>query len=401
MTTKTKITFAKGNLKVDLSTIENPLSKKKSELVNKSLKDLSDELLADPDFMKAINFYKANNITFDPNIIPKGVMKPLKAILVPEEVQRLLDHAHCTNTVLAKFDRRLLSPAYVVCLMGSTELLLFDSMHTVTVMSAMARCGLWEGYDESNWMDMEYPCWIIETDEESFAARAALYRNGEGSKPWEPYDYHRVYVRSFSLYNDAGPRDKYALAAKKQKICEREFAIPLPKKHQQQGMAGTTSRVEDIAGYDESDLDEFEFIMKTNNKYWHGTALDSAAFGFYGNLYKGLNLAGVPLKGKEYDQFMNDIHAIIKTFFVSMGQLRIVTSATYKTWMELQNRRGGSPADNCALAIVSKIYKRLGGTHPVTSDATAYVYAPTPTARHDIYDSLPLSMRQKIANSTL
>jgi hypothetical protein len=98
---------------------------------------------------------------------------------------------------------------------------------------------------------------------------------------------------------------------------------------------------------------------------------------------------------------MNDIHAIVKTFFVSMGQLRTVTSSTYKTWMELQGRKGGAPADNCALALVFKIYKRLGGTHLVTSDANAYVYAPTPTARHDIYDSLPLSMRQKIANSTL
>lgn len=400
MTTKTKISFAKSNLKVDLSTIENPLSKKKSELVNKTLTELTDELLADTDFMKAVNFYKANGITFDPNSIPKGVTGPFKNIFVPEEVQRLLDHGHCAS-VLSKFDPRLLSPAYVVRLLGSTDLLLFDSMHTATVVSAMARCGLWEGYDESNWMDMEFPCWIIDTDEESFASRAALYRNGEGSKPWEPYDYHRVYVRSFTLYNDAGPKDKYALAAKKQKICEREYAVPLPKKHLQQGMAGTTSRVEDIAGYDEAELDEFEFILKTNNNYWHGTALDSAAFGFYGNLYRGLNLAGVPLKGKEYDQFMNDIHAVIKTFFVSMSQLRTVTSATYKTWMELQGKRGGSPADNCALAIVSKIYKRLGGTHPVTSDATAYVYAPTPSTRHDIYDSLPLSMRQKIANSTL
>lgn len=400
MTTKTKISFVKSNLKVDLSTIENPLAKKKSELVNKTLTELTDELLADTDFMRAVNFYKANEITFDPNSIPKGVSEPFKNIFVPEEVQRLLDHGHCAS-VLSKFDPRLLSPAYVVRLMGSAELLLFDSMHTATVVSAMARCGLWEGYDESNWMNMEFPCWIIDTDEESFASRAALYRNGEGSKPWEPYDYHRVYVRSFNLYNDAGPKDKYALAAKKQKICERESAIPLPKKHPQQGMAGTTSRVEDIASYDEAELPELEFIMTTNNKYWHGTVQDSAAFGFYGNLYKGLNLAGVPLKGKEYDQFMNDIHAIIKTFFVSMSQLRTVTSATYKTWMELQGKRGGSPADNCALAIVSKIYKRLGGTHPITSDATAYVYAPTPTTRHDIYDSLPLSMRQKIANSTL
>ena len=400
MTTKTKISFAKSKLKVDLSIIDNPLAKKKSELVNKTLEDTSNELLADPDFMKAVNFYQANGIKFDPNSIPKGVMRPFKDLLVPEEVQRLLDVSHCTN-VLNKFDPRLTSPAYVVNLMSSGSLLLFDTMHGTTTVAAMVRCGLFEGYDESNWRDFPYPCWIIETDEESFAARAALYRNGEGSKPWEPYDYHRVYVRSFTLYNDAGPDGKYAHAAKKQQVCERECAIPLPKKHDQQGMAGTTSRVEDIAGYKESEFDEFEFIMKTNNKYWHGTALDSAAFGFYGNLYRGLNLAGVPLKGKDYDQFMNDIHAIIKTFFVSMNQMRTVTSSTYKTWMELQGRKGGAPANNCALAIVSKIYKRLGGTHPVTSDANAYVYAPTPSARHDIYDSLPLSMRQKIANSTL
>jgi len=398
---KTKISFNKGNLKVNLSAIDNPLAKKKSDLTNKTLRESSDELLEDPDFMKAVAFYKANNITFDPNTIPKGAMKPLKSILVPEEVQRLLDTYHCTNSILSKFDARLTSPAYVVNVMNSGELLLFDTMHGITTITAMVRCGLWQGYDESNWEDFEYPCWIINTDEESFAARAALYRNGEGSKPWEPYDYHRVYVRSFTLYNDSGPKGKYELAAKKQKICEREFAVPLPKKHLQQGMAGTTSRVEDIAGFDEADMGEFEFIFVTNNKYWHGVALDSAAFGFYGNLYRGMNLAGVPLKGKEYDQFMNDIHAIIKTFFVSMSQLRTVTSATYKTWMELQGKKGGAPGDTCALAVVSKIYKRLGGTHPVTSVANEYVWSPTPSIRHDIYESLPLSMRQKIANATL
>lgn len=398
--TKTKLLFTKSNLKVDISKIDNPLAKKKSELVNKTLEQTSQELLDDKKFNGAAAFYLANGIQFNINNIPTFEKHKLRDLLIPEEVQRLLDKEHCTK-ITKNFDPRLLSPVYVVRLLGSSDLLVFDSMHTVTEVAALARLGLWKGVDPANWLDLEYPCWVIDTDQESFPSRAALYRNGEGSKPWGPYDYHRVYVRSFNLYGDAGPNNKYKLAAEKQKICEREYSIPLPKNHPQVGKAGTFSHIEAMDGYSESDMDEFNFIMSMNNKYWHGSCMDSAVWGFYGKLYEGFSWMDVPMSGADFDKFMDDIHAIIKTFFTSMTELRTTTTTTFREWKSLQVKNPGTTPFNCALAIVLKIYKRLGGTHSVTTDAIDFIYEAAPGIRHDIYDYLPLSVRQDVSNYTL
>ena len=124
--TKTKIKFVPNRQKVDLTLIDDPLSKKKHELVNKKVTELTTEILADKKYKKQVDFLKINKITFDADAIPKFENHKLKDLFTPEEVQRLLDHGHMTN-ILSKFDPRLLSPIYVVRLNGKPELFVFDS----------------------------------------------------------------------------------------------------------------------------------------------------------------------------------------------------------------------------------------------------------------------------------
>lgn len=407
MNKKTKVTWAPNRQKVDLSVIDNPLAKPKHKLTKKPVDHLVEEIMADKKFKKQIDFYKTNNITFDADLIPKFELHKLRELLTPEEVQRLLDPLHMTN-ISVKFNPGLLSPIYVVRLNGKPELLVFDSMHTLTMVTVLVKEGLLSRKNKvtgkreviTDGLDFEYPCWVIDTDDESFPSVAALYRNGEGSKPWGPYDYHRVYVRSHDFYKNPGPNGEYKLASDKQKIMVSSNAIPLPKGHPDLGMQGTFGHIESASGYSIDDMDEFEFIMKTNNKYWNGVN-DASMFGFYGNLYQGYIGLGQPVAGKAFDKFLDDLHAIIKIFFTSMAELKSVTTAAYKDWMQKQNKNNGTVPFNCALALVLKMYVKLGGSHPVLSDVNMFVYSPSSNVRIDIYDSLPVSIRQDVNNHTL
>lgn len=404
---KTKIKFVASRQKVDLSLIDDPLAKTKNQLINKKVSELTQEILADKKYKKQVEFYKTNNITFDIADIPKFEMHKLTDLLTPEEVQRLLDHAHMTG-ILTKFDPRLLSPIYVVRLNGKVELFVFDSMHTLTTIAVLVTQGLLSHKNLStgvrevitDGLDFEYPCWVIDTTDESFPSVAALYRNGEGSKPWGPYDYHRVYVRSHNFYNNPGPNGEYKLAAEKQKIMVTNNAVPLPKGHSDLGMIGTFSHIESATDYKATSMDEFNFIFETNNKYWKGNN-DASMFGFYGNLYEGYKSLGQPTTGKAFDSFLDELHAVIKTFFVSMPELKSVTTAAYKDWMHQQGKTGGTPPFNCALAIVLKMYKKLNGKYSLLSDVNMFTYSPSSNVIIDIYDSLPLSIRQDVNNCTL
>jgi hypothetical protein len=404
---KTKITWTANRRNVNLSAIADPLAKPKSALVNKPVTQLTAEISENKKFIKQVDFYKINHIKFDVDNIPKFEKHKLRDLLIPEEVQRLLDHAHMTG-IMAKFDPRLLSPIYVVRLNGTTVLLVFDSMHTLTTIAVLIEQGLMyrknpeTGEHEviAEGLDFEYPCWVIDTDDESFPMIAALYRNGEGSKEWGPYDFHRVFVRSNDFYGNPGPDGAYALASKKQKLMVKENAIPLPKYHPDLGMTGTFGHIEAMAEYKANDMPEFEFIVKTNNKYWNGTN-DASMFGFYGNLYQGFTNVNQPTSGIAFELFLDELHAVIKTFFVSMAGLKSATGAAYKDFQLKQGKTSTTPPFNCALALVLKMYVRLGGKHPVLSDVNMFVYAPSSNVKIDIYDSLPLSIRQDVNNYTL
>lgn len=405
-TAKTKIKFVPNTQVVDLSLIGDPLAKKKKDLVNKKVTELTTEILEDSKYKKQVEFYKTNKITFNAGDIPKFENHKLKDLFTPEEVQRLLDHAHMTG-ILTKFDPRLLSPIYVVRLNGKPELFVFDSMHTLTSIAVLVTEGLLHREDKkgnktiiTDGLDFEYPCWVIDTTDESFPSVAALYRNGEGSKPWGPYDYHRVYVRSHDFYGNAGPNDAYKLASEKQKIMVASNAVPLPKGHIDLGMLGTFSHIEAASEYKANDMDEFNFIMSTNNKYWRGNN-DASMFGFYGNLYQGYKSLGQPTSGKAFDQFLDELHAIIKTFFVSMPGLKSTTIAAYKDWLQKQGKNSGTPPFNTVLALVLKMYVRLGGKYRVLSDVNMFVYSPSSNVKIDLYDSLPLTVRQYVNSHTL
>ena len=238
---KTKLVWRPNRQKVNISQLDNVLAKTKSQLKNKNVVDLTNEISGYKKFQNIIAFLKANNIKFKVIDIPKFENHKLRVLLIPEEVQRLLDKPHCAK-ISSGFDPRLLSPIFIVRLRGTNQLLVIDSMHTLTVVGSFAKEGIWDNVP-ADWLDFEYPCWVVDTDQESFSLLAGIYRNGEGSKPWDEFDYHRVHVRSYRLYGDNGLNDKNKLAAEKQTHCESEDTIPMAPNHAHAGRAGTLTHI--------------------------------------------------------------------------------------------------------------------------------------------------------------
>jgi hypothetical protein len=404
---KKKIKFVPNKQKVDLSLIDDPLAKDEADLVNQRVDVLVEQNYCNKKYKNIIEFYKTNNITFPADEIPRSEWLTLRELLIPEMVQRLLDGNHMCN-IASKFDPRLMSPIFGVRISGSNDIQVFDSMHTLVTIATFVKEGLITVRNEKtgqyepveDFLGFKVECWVINTDTPSFPAIAALYRNGEGSKPWGPYDFHRVFVRSYKFYNIPGPNGEYKLAAEKHDLMIKNNMVPLPKGHPDLGMLGTFGHIESIFKYRWAEMDELKFILETNNKYWKGDN-DASMFGFYGNLFQGYKTLGQPTSGKKFNDFLNELHAIIKTFFVSMPELKAVTTEAYNAWKQKQGKQKGTPPNNCALAIVLKIYQRLGGKHPVLSEANDYVYSPSSNVKIDIYDSLPLSLRQDVQNSTL
>ena len=153
---KKKLVWKPNRQKVNISQLDNVLSKTKKQLKNKTVVDLTNELKGYKKFQDVIEFYKANKILFKSKDIPKFESHKLRDLLTPEEVQRLLDKPHCAR-ITRDFDPRLLSPIYVVRLNGSKQLLVVDAMHTQTIVAYLAKEGLW-GNDPAEWLDFEYPC---------------------------------------------------------------------------------------------------------------------------------------------------------------------------------------------------------------------------------------------------
>ena len=366
---------------INISNISNPLDPKK--LARPKLKTLADavaELEANPKIQEWLRETKAKGTMFDPAKIGRVAMEPIGLTRFNEIVQRVLDTNHCYD-ILQHLNEGLLSPIFAVDTGSGLDA--FDTQHGSTIVGLLAKHGLWKGQSTDDWQNFLFPYFLINNPSPNFQDEAALHRNGKGQKPWDRYEYHKVYVAAVRKHGITSNKI-YLDAAKRQDICEQEEAIPLPKNHPQRGKAGTLDRVDVI--YDWS-LDELRFILRTHKAYWHGTKVDSAAWGLYGNLYKGMKKIGVPMKGKDWNTYLDNFNATIFEVFTDLATGRSAVIEAHRQWHKKAYpnlKTTPNPDNDCFLAIVEKIYLRKGGQHLVTGHAYDYNYN-----GFDIIDFLP------------
>ena len=234
--------------------------------------------------------------------------------------------------------------------------------------------------------------YIVDEPYPSFTPEAALHRNGKGQKKWEPYDHHKIKVAAVRQHNNTNK--EYVEAEAKQSLCELLEAVPVPTKHPDFGKAGTLPRVDVL---DDWDFDSLFFILNTHKTYWHGTLIDSAVWGLYGNLIGNMQSSNFPTKGKDWDIFLNEFNAIINECFADLANLRTVTSNAYTRYFRKAHpmlKTVPTCPHNAALAIVMKIYREVGGTYFLTGDVNDYMQNGC-----DIYNELDNDILEIIKNA--
>jgi hypothetical protein len=374
--------------KIDMTRINNPLDPNRLTANTKSIVDTVIELEDEQALMDVINSYKANGKMFDPSLIGTFQMIRIGDAYIDDAAQRLYDRKHGLN-IQMKFNERLLSPI-TATLQASGVLSVVDGMHTLGQVALLAKHGRF-GNDPSDWINFEFPFFIVKEPYPGFNAEAALHLNGKGQKKWATFDFHRVYVSHVRIYKST---DKQYLKAEAiQKLCELYECIPLPNGHQDYKKAGTQSHVDALFkwGTGKTGLKTLAFILSTHKKYWHGTVMDAQAYGLYGHLYQHMNQLDIPTTGPAFNKFLDDFHAVINECFVGLRNLRTETAKAHAAWHKAAYSSGRiskvEVPHNCALSIVLKIYQKLGGTHDVSGDAVEFNYK-----GFDIYSFLDQDM---------
>ncbi len=388
-TTSFPLVWKPNTQKVDMTKIENPLAVPKNKVKPQTMAELVSLLEDNPSIMSVIDYYKANGKTFDRNKIGSVKYDAIGKNTFNSVVQRMYDFKHGAGIAKA-FDEQLLVPIMATQLANGNYSCI-DTMHGSGLVALFAKHGLW-GNDPNDWENFQYPYFVIDQSDESFAPEAALARNGKGQKKWSKFDFHRVYV---FMVRHFGSKDKvYVDAAKRQDLCEKYECIPLPERHKHAKKAGTQTH---IGALYKHSLKATEFVLSMHKKYWHGTTMDSAAWGLYANLYESLTFLKIPTKGQAFNQFMDDFHAVIKEFFTGLAGLRTAAENAHSEWFKKSYDRkfSGNAQDDVALSIVLKIYQKLHGTHPVPGQAVAYTYQKAGVTI-DIFDSLEDDIKDRI-----
>lgn len=380
--------------KVDITKIRNPLDPKK--LANPKIKTLEEsvaELEQNEEIMEYIETLKANNKKFKTEHIGKIVNGKIGSVTFNEITQRLLDANHCYDDILVKLDPRLLSPVFATNQADGTRSC-FDTQHGINIVGLLAKHGRWDKVPK-NWLDFEFPMFVVDEPHPSFTPEAALHRNGKGQKKWEPYDHHKIKVAAVRQYNNPSQNDEYFDAEKRQYICEKYEAIPLPSNHPDYGKAGTLSRTDALYKWN---LHTVEFILSTHKTYWHGTLIDSAAWGLYGHLFENMVKNGFPTKGPEWKKFLDEFHATIAECFTDLANLRTATDNAFKKYFRKAHpnlKNVPSAPHNAALSIVLKIYRDVGGEYNyMTGDVNDYEQNGC-----NIYNEIDEDIRETIKNA--
>jgi hypothetical protein len=378
---------------IDISKIKNPLDSRRLQGdIPKTLSESVEELEKNPIIAAKLAEIKKTGKKFDPKKIGTVRLQKIGRSTFLGETQRLLIPKHIGN-LMGNFQEELLSPVFATVSKDRKSNPTFDSMHGINLVGLFAKNGLWEGVDSKNWEDFKFPFFIIANSDTAFANEAAYHRNGKGQKKWTAFDFHRIKVAGVRQYQSK--EKSYVDAEKRQAICEKNEYIPLPAGHSQRNKAGTLDRIDAVYKWKYQSLD---FILKTHKAYWHGTKLDSAAFGLYGHLYEYMKSKHIPMTGTAWNEFLDNFHAIIKKCFTDLSTLRKETELAHAKWHakaypNLTKHTLGST--NCALAIVLKIYVHLNGSHPVTNDANDFNYN-----GHDIYNYLdPVDVHEAVKNA--
>lgn len=382
-----KLPIPKGHA-IDISKIYNPVDPKNMKKRKpKKITDLVSDAEQNIKIMNAINDKKAKGIKFSLSDFGIPGYTELGDILFDEVAQREINLPHVGN-IITKFSPSLTSPAFLADAQGNKYS--SDTQHGTVSFALLCKHGLIEGVDPDNYLKTPYPSYTIPNATSGLPAYCAMTRNGLGQKKWNSIDKHKAAVGLAREYPDVYGM-QFAKEARIQDLCEKYEAIPVSKDSKYSGKAGTIDRVDSL--YKDEDY-QCEYVLERHKAYWHGTCLDTAAYGFYGNIIEYCKAAGIAKK--DMLKLTDHLTAIVADFFTDLAEARTEVLNTHERWHRACNpltKNAPNPKDNCFLAIMEKIYLKLNGPCQVTSNAYSHVHD-----NKDIFDYLPDDILNRIDN---
>ena len=401
----TVLKFKKKSGKVDLSKIDNVLDKDPTTFKSLTYKDHSDRLLANKKTNAILDRYVHNKILFDPAKMGVPCYTRLGDHFTNEAVQRLLSMENCER-ILSKFRMDFVQPIHCVKREGSDKLEDNDDMHTASCLAALARKGLVKGIDKDKWQDWMVPTYLHETNDRTFSGDYALMINGEGKDPWGPFEFLKIHHNNFKYYtSDEDKRkgnydedDKQAFD--KVTILRNANTIPLPAKHPDLDKLGTTGHIDAIDKID--DLEELNYVVKTNDIWWHMYPRSNGMWGFYKTQYRFLQAPSPGqspiINHKDKADYDYDIHSILQMVFgdtkLRLHPFEVLLGVVPNALKKLRDMTGGgwtgSAGDISVFAIVEILYKDYyKGKFQVSGLAGKFTWTDKQTGRTvDIVDAI-------------
>ena len=318
---------------------------------------------------------------------PKFISIKLKNILIDEDIQRELNCLHISK-IVKDFDERRTMPVTGVIFPGETILHCTDGQHTLVSWAKLAQAGLIEGVEADEWMEMELPCWYVETADRSFAREQFAFINGIGKLTIAEYDNHKQRVLSYRLDNNN--KVEYAHSDDIQTIMEDRNIYPiLETDKQNKGIPGTLTHLTAIKTLSTGCQ---AFIWDCHNAYWPHDVVDAAEIGLYKHLYAK---ADVPIDSPEYQTFIENFNSTIKEFFTDPAQLK---KSVFEAWAGYTKAVHGSDdgklkgcPNNASINVVLKIYQKIGGKFSVPNTVLSHT-----EAGHDLIDYLSPGIKRRI-----
>lgn len=325
------------------------------------------------EFISAKERYKKLETLFDPANFPIVAAVPLGKLLSDEDIQRELIVPHVTN-IYSYFDTERVQAIQAIKTPGKEEYTMVNGQHTATSVALIVASGLMKGWAAKDWKKFPVTITYIETHDRSKARETFALLNGEMSKEISTFDHWKQHYLSVRLDGSGNP--KYLHTYKIIEILKKNECVPLPEGHDDIGLPGAVTHLNGIeTAAKNENYEKVEFIFSTRNKFWNNLPVDSAELGFYGSLLDIVEEENIRRNTKEWDKFLEDIHAVVQKVFQGMPNLRKSVSKAYKKYRyDLFFDKNASAPFNMALYVVYKVYKLLGGTFDIPKLNNMYVH---------------------------
>lgn len=332
---------------------------------------------------KALTHHQKANHTFNSKFYPKTAYVEIGKLKSDEDINRELDVAHATD-IFANYNEECFQPVYCIKTPNKDEWTIVNGQHTASSTAAIVQAGLMfeddangvaHQVDPEQWEKFKILVIFIETDDRSTAREAFALLNGEMSKRIDVFDKWKQHYLSVRLDFSANPSYKHTYNLIK--ILKDCNCTPLPTDHDDTGEPGAITHlagVETLAPT--ADYSKVKFVFKTRDKFWNNMPVDNAELGFYGTLFDFATDENVEMKSKEWEQFLQDLHATVHGVYRNMNKLKTKASKAFKQYRyeQFTDKDGKGAGFTLSLYFAYQVYAKLGGKFVINALRDLHVH---------------------------